>query len=81
MSDGGFAITGADKIERARWLAVRSMLKIEIKTGMKHSSGVSALKLANQITGISARSKRKAYEALNKLITDTMGEEFNKPLT
>ena len=74
-------ITGREKIEGARWLAVRSALKLEIVTGMRRSSrGRSALALANEITGRSDKSKRAAYAALDKHITEAFGPQFARPL-
>lgn len=76
------AITGPENVEMARVLAVRMALKLEIKTGMKRSSsGTSTLKLANDITGNTARNKVKAYEALNAFIVERLGESFNRPLS
>lgn len=76
----GIMITGEDNIEMARVLAVRSALRLEIKTGMKMSRGVSTLKLANAITGENAKTKRAAYDALNSHIVSILGESFNRPL-
>ncbi len=75
----GFILEGPENVEMGRILTVRAMLGLEIRTGMKHSR-VSALKLANEITGETGRNKRKAYEALNAFIVARLGEEFNKPL-
>ena len=72
-------ITGEERIEIARWLSIRSGLKIEIKTGLKHSH-VSMMKLANQITGENCKTKRAAYKALNAKIVETIGSDFDKPL-
>jgi hypothetical protein len=74
-------ITGRENIEMARVLAIRSALRLEIKTGMKRSSrGASTAQLANEITGNGSRSKVSAYNALNDLIVSILGEEFSKPL-
>lgn len=74
-------ITGAARIEGARWLAVRSALKLEILTGMTRSSrGRSTLALANAITGRNDKSKRAAYAALDEYITATLGAKFARPL-
>lgn len=74
-------ITGRENIEMARVLAVRSALRLEIKTGMKRSSrGASTLQLANDITGLNARTKFVAYNDLNELIVSILGESFNRPL-
>lgn len=71
-------ITGAARIEGARWLAVRSALKLEI-AGMKRR-GRSARVLANAITGQDHRTARAAYAALDAHITGTLGEQFARPL-
>lgn len=74
-------ITGAENIEMARQMVVRSALKLEINTGMRRSNrGASTLALANAITGTKTRDKRKAYEALNTHIVEVLGESFNRPL-
>lgn len=73
-------ITGAENTEKARWLAVRSALKLEIK-GFRSSGGRrSARVLANEITGKNCSTKRKAYDALNEHIVGILGEDFNRPL-
>jgi len=78
MSDEPIMITGADRIETARWLAVRSALRLETK-GM-HRHGRSARVLANEITGQNCRTAVKAYEALNAHIVSALGESFDRPL-
>lgn len=79
-NDDSTIITGKDKIEGARWLAVRSALKLEIR-GMRRSRGRSARQLANEITGQDHKTSRKAYEALNTHIVNAFGKQFNKPLS
>jgi hypothetical protein len=79
--DAAVAITGAERIEGARWLAVRSALKLEIRTGMKLSGrGRPARVLANAITGQDCRTKAAAYAALDAHITEAFGEQFARPL-
>lgn len=74
-------ITGQKQIEQLRWLTVRSALKIEIMTGMLRSNrGRSTRALANEITGKQARTKREAYDELNKFIVRNLGEEYDRPL-
>ena len=72
-------IEGPEKIEHARWLAVRSALRLEIRTGMRHSSGKSARVLANKITGKDEFTKRAAYDALNAKIVEALGPDFDRP--
>ena len=72
-------ITGPEPIEVARWLSIRSALRIEIRTGLRHSRG-SVKDLANDITGENHRLKRDAYKALNAKIVETIGSDFDKPL-
>ena len=79
VESGAIVITGRENIECARWLAVRSALKLETR-GMRRSSGRSARQLANAITGQNHRTARAAYDALNVHIVATMGEQFNRPL-
>jgi hypothetical protein len=78
MTDTDIVLTGG-QIEVARWLQVRSALKIEIKTGLRHSRG-SVLKLANQITGEASTTKVRAYRALNDFIVERLGADFDRPL-
>ena len=72
-------ITGAEKIEGARVLAVRSALKLEVM-GMKRH-GRSARVLANEITGCNWRTAKAAYVALNEHIVKTYGQQFDRPLS
>jgi hypothetical protein len=79
--DGGVMTSGAEDIERVRWLRVRSALKLEILTGMKRSNrGRSTLVLANEITGTDHKTKRAAYGALNAHIVSALGASFDRPL-
>ena len=76
-------ITGAEQIEMARLLTLRSALKLEIRTGMKRSSrGRSTLSLVKDAVGGGSRSwtKRDAYAALNDKIVAALGSEFDRPL-
>lgn len=76
---GAIVITG-DKIEGARWLAVRSALSLETK-GFRASGGRrSARVLANEITGQNHRTARAAYDALNAHIVAVFGAKFDRPL-
>jgi hypothetical protein len=72
-------ISGSDNVEVARWLAVRSALRLETR-GMKRH-GHSARVLANEITGQNRRTARDAYGALNAHIVARLGEKFDKPLS
>jgi hypothetical protein len=76
---GDITITGAARIEQARWLTVRAALKLEIQ-GLRRSRGRSARQLANEITGRNWRTARQAYAALNTHIAAAMGPAFDKPL-
>ncbi len=78
MSGNDIMITGAQNIEHARWLAVRSALSLEIK-GMKRH-GRSARVLANEITGENHRTARAAYDALDAHIVSVLGEAFRRTL-
>lgn len=74
-------ITGSGNIEMARVLAVRAALRLEIKTGLKRSGrGASTMALANEITGVNARTKGKAYVALNDYIVSILGQSFDRPI-
>ena len=78
--ESAITITGADRIETARWLTVRSALKLETR-GMRRSRGPSARQLANDITGENHRTAVKAYQALNAKIVETLGQQFDRPLS
>lgn len=71
-------ISGKENVEHARWLAVRSALKLEIM-GLSRR-GRSARQLANEITGKSHKTREKAYEELNAFIVASFGSDFDKPL-
>jgi hypothetical protein len=78
-NDHAVMISGEANVERARWLAVRSALKLETR-GLKRSHSPSARVLANQITGQNHRSAVKAYGALNAFIVAELGADFDRPL-
>jgi hypothetical protein len=80
MCDTTITITGPEQIEGARWLAVRSALRLEI-SGFRRSRGRSARRLANEITGQNHRAGVAAYDALNARIVQVMGARFDRPLT
>jgi hypothetical protein len=54
-------ITDARKIEYLRIATIASGLKLEIKTGMRHSSNAT-FEAAKKLTG--AKTRLKAYEAV-----------------
>jgi len=71
-----------NRIEELRQSTVLRALRLEIETGMRRSSrGRSTLALANEITGRNDKNKRTAYEALNKHIVETYGQQFDRPLS
>jgi hypothetical protein len=78
MAEGGFSIEGEARIEVARWMTVRSALKLEIHGFTRR--GRPARILANDITGENHRTREAAYNALNKKIAETLGPDFDKPL-
>lgn len=78
MDDTAIVITDPGQIEGARWLAVRSALKLEIR-GMKRR-GRPARVLANEITGKNCRTRIEAYGELDDLIAVKIGVEFSRPL-
>ena len=58
-------IDAPDKIATARLLIVRSGLKLEIKTGLRHSRNLT-FKAAQQITG--QKTRQKCLDELNKML-------------
>lgn len=79
VHEGGTMITGEANVRMASMLALRSGLGLEIKTGLTRRGRPTA-KIANEITGCKSRNKRTAYVALNKYVTDALGEKFDRPL-
>jgi hypothetical protein len=74
-------ITGAENIERVRWLSVRSALKLEMHGLSRSGRGKSARQLANAITGQNCRTREIAYDMLNAHIVSALGPEFDRPRT
>ena len=60
-------ITGSAQIEMARLLTLRSALRIEIKTGLRHSSGQIG-NLVRSAIGSTTRSKKKLLAEFNEYI-------------
>lgn len=58
-------ITGKENIDFASILALRSALKIEVRTGMKMSRGLSPLKIAQTRGLTKAKTKAKALDDVN----------------
>ena len=67
-------ITGSAQIEMARLLTLRSALRIEIKTGLKHSSGQIG-NLIRAAIGSKTRLKKKLLVEFNEYI-DRKGAAF-----
>jgi hypothetical protein len=64
----------------ARILAVRSALRLEIKTGMPRSNrGRPTLELANEIMGTNYKRKAQAYAELDAYVVENLGMP-SKPL-
>lgn len=74
-------VTGEANTRMASVLALRSALKIEITTGMKHSKGRSARAIAQDFLHMPGRPQaKKVYVKLNEFIVDMLGADFDKPL-
>ena len=67
MSDNAIIIDTPEGIAMYRLLSFRSMLSIEIKTGMRHSKG-SVLAAAQRQGLTTKRTKRGAYADIDALI-------------
>jgi hypothetical protein len=66
-TDAGFIIDTPEGMEMYRLLSLRSMLSIEIVTGLKHSRG--SVLAAAQRQGLTAkRTKRGAYADIDALV-------------
>jgi len=57
-------------IEAYRCLALYSALKLEVKTGMKMSRGISTLKILQQQYGIAAKTKAGALAEWHGILID-----------
>jgi hypothetical protein len=73
VSDDGFILTTPEQMQMWRLLSVRSMLRLEVTTGMRHSRG-SVLKVAQREYGCKSRTKKGAIEELTALIDQRMGK-------
>jgi hypothetical protein len=75
-------IEGRENVEFARWLAVRSALGLEIKTGMKMSNRYNTATVARNILSAhqrpTPRPKTKVWAELNALIVEVGGTTFGK---
>jgi hypothetical protein len=79
MSGEGFVIDTPEGIAMWRLLSLRSMLKIEITTGMSHSRG--SVMNAIRETGISQkRTKRGVFADINAYIVALLGPEADSKL-
>jgi hypothetical protein len=70
-------ITGKENIQMARYITVRSALKLEVN-GLKRR-GRSARQIANEIMGTNIPTKRRAYAAFNAWLVARGAED--KPLS
>lgn len=77
MTDFVVDMTNRQTREMVHLLQCRSMLKIEIMTGMSHSRG-SVLVLCQRMNWTKKRTKRGAYADLDALIVERGGE--SRPL-
>lgn len=68
MSDG-FALTTPAELTAFQVLRVRSMLGLEIKTGMSHSQG-SLMNLAKSYCGSPKRTKKGVYADYNAWLVE-----------
>jgi hypothetical protein len=59
-----------EKIEAYRCLALYSALKLEVRTGMKMSRGISTLKILREQYGITARTKQDALDVWRETLID-----------
>jgi hypothetical protein len=65
-TDTGIVLTG-DAIDAFHLRTVMAALKIEIRTGMRHSSGISMVKVAQQTYGTTGRSKQGTLDQLQAI--------------
>jgi hypothetical protein len=71
MSDKGFCIVGKENIRNARILTLRSALKLEVKTGLKMSRGISILAIIKREFGFKG-NKARVLEQLNAFIDENI---------
>jgi hypothetical protein len=72
MNDKGFVIDTPQGISDYQTLAMRSALRLEVKTGMKMSRGISVLKLVNSKFDRSFKRKQQALDFLDAYIVENM---------
>lgn len=53
-------------------------LRIEVKTGMKHSKG-SVLKVVQQVYGVRSRTKTGALREMENLYKERTGRDYGSP--
>lgn len=76
MSDGSITITGEENIRNARLLALRTALKLEVKTGLQLSHGRSASRMVKEMLGLpKGQRKAKTLEAFENYLRDERGLE------
>lgn len=80
-NDGSIMITGRENIERARWLAVRGALSLQVKGFTTQRGRRTPRMLANEITGTDHKTCKAAYAALNAKIVAELGPAFDRPLS
>jgi hypothetical protein len=59
-----------DQIAGARYITLRAALGLEIKTGMHASRGVSIMAILQREGITAARTKKKAWDDIDKFCTD-----------
>jgi hypothetical protein len=66
----GFIIDTPEGIEAYRKLALRSMLKLEIETGLRHSRGSVMNRIISENLAISKRTKKGVLAQYEKILKD-----------
>ena len=64
--DGAVAIEGPERMDHFHNLQLKYALRIEVKTGMRHSGG-SILKMVNRKFGTSFRTKAAALHYMEQV--------------
>lgn len=67
---GTIAATGAQGVETFRMIALRSALRLQARTGMKMSRGISAITVAQQMGLTTKRTAKGAFADVNAAMVE-----------
>jgi len=79
MTNKPIVIDTPDGIAHFQMARLIAALRIEVRTGMKMSRGISVLQVVQQQYGVKARTKVKALDEMLALYSATYGREYGQP--